>query len=453
MKTVELLKRDVCSAIDRHRRRIIETGERIMNAPELGFKEYQTAKMVSDLMSEFAVPHQTGLAVTGVKGVLQGRASGPTVALLGEMDALPVANHPSADPNTGAAHACGHNAQIAGLVGAMIGIAEAHLMSRLTGSVVFIAVPAEEYVEVGYRMALVGEGKIGLLGGKSELIRLGCFDDIDMAMMIHTHSNQNTATAIVYASSNGFISKRVRFEGKAAHAGVAPESGINALNAAHIALSAINAQRETFRDDDAIRVHPIITKGGESVSVVPAEITMETYIRGKAIEAILDAERKVDRSLKAGAMAVGGKVVIETLPGYIPLVNDPGLAPIFKNNCIALLGDGSYQEGGHRTGSTDMGDISQLMPTLHPFVGGGQGNPHGADFSIADPELAYIVPAKLLAMSVIDLLSDDATAARAVLKAFKPNLSKKSYLDFQKRLFRTETYDGAVDRSVAISGG
>jgi amidohydrolase len=452
MKTTEALKREVCRVIDRNRSKIIEIGERILNSPELGFKEYRTAKMVADLMREYSVPHQTKLAITGVKGILNGRNPGPTVALLGELDSLPVTNHPNADPKTGAAHACGHNAQIAGLMGALIGITGGSLMDHLAGSVAFLAVPAEEYVEVAYRMALVRQGKIGLLGGKAELIRLGCFDDIDMAMMIHTHSNKTGGQAIVYASSNGFISKLVRFEGKAAHAGVAPECGINALNAANIAISAIHVQRETFKDDDAIRVHPIITKGGESVSVVPAETRMETYIRGKRIQAILDAEMKVNRSLKAGAMAVGSKVVIETLPGYCPLVNDPGLAAIFGNNCVSLLGEGSYQQSGHRTGSTDMGDISQLMPVLHPFVGGAQGTPHGSDFLIADPELAYIVPSKLLAMSVIDLLNEDAVVAKEVLKNFRPQLQKDEYLDFQQRTFQTEIYDGSVDRSEVNPG-
>jgi len=447
MKTIETLKRDVCTVIDDNRKLIIELGERIKSAPELGFKEYRTAGIVAELMAAYALPHQTELALTGVKGVLKSGRPGPTVALLAELDSIPVANHPDADPKTGAVHACGHNAQIAGLMGALIGLVEARLVEHLSGSVVFFAVPAEEYVELEYRKALVRQGKIGLLGGKAELIRLGCFDDIDMAMMIHTHSNPDFRKAVVCSSSNGFMAKLACFEGKAAHAGIAPESGINALNAATLALAAINAQRETFRDGDTIRVHPILTKGGETVNVVPAEVRMETYVRGKSIEAILDADRKVNRALKAGAMAVGGNVTIETLPGYYPLHNDPGLASIFKQNCLSLLGAEGFQEQGHRTGSTDMGDVSQIMPALHPFVGGAQGVAHGADFRVADPDLAYIVPAKLLALSVIDLLSDGAAAAREVARNFKPHLSKAEYLEFQKRIFQTEVYDGSDNRS------
>ncbi len=446
-KTIEVLKHEICRVIDNNRAKIIDIGEKIKNTPELGFKEHRTARLVTDLMNEYSIPHQTELAVTGVKGALESDNPGPTVALLGELDSILVANHPDADPKTGAAHACGHNAQIAGMMGAMMGLVESNVMPSLAGSVVFFAVPAEEYVEVEYRMALVRQGKIGLLGGKPELIRLGHFNDIDMAIMIHTHSSPDFRKAVVCSSSNGCVVKLIRFEGKAAHAGIAPECGINALNAANIAMSAINAQRETFKDDDTIRVHPIITRGGDLVNVVPADVGMETYVRGKSIDAILDADMKVNRSLKAGAIAVGGNVVIETLPGYFPLKNDPGLASIFKDNCLSLLGEDEYQEEGHRTGSTDMGDVSQIMPALHPFVGGAQGGAHSADYQISDPDLAYIVPSKLLAMSVIDLLYGSASAARKVIKNHKPQLSKEDYLEFQKRIFKTEIYKGPTNCS------
>ena len=128
--------------------------------------------------------------------------------------------------------------------------------------------------------------------------------------MIHTHSDQTMKKAGVAESSNGFVSKLIRFVGRAAHSGGSPHLGINALNAAQIAINAMHAQRETFRDGDAIRVHPIITKGGDIVNVVPAEVTMETYVRGRTKEAILDANVKVDRALRAGALAVGANSCI-----------------------------------------------------------------------------------------------------------------------------------------------
>jgi metal-dependent amidase/aminoacylase/carboxypeptidase family protein len=118
------------------------------------------------------------------------------------------------------------------------------------------------------------------------------------------------------------VAKRIRFIGSAAHAGGAPHKGVNALNAAMSAISAIHAQRESFRDEDTIRVHPIITQGGVAVSSVPADVRMETFVRGRSVNAFQSASRKVDRALRAGAMAVGGSVSITTLPGYLPIRYD-----------------------------------------------------------------------------------------------------------------------------------
>jgi metal-dependent amidase/aminoacylase/carboxypeptidase family protein len=219
--------------------------------------------------------------------------------------------------------------------------------------------------------------------------------------------------------------------------------GVNALYAAQIGLAAINAIRETFRDDDSIRVHPIITHGGSQVNVIPADVRLETYVRGKTVEAILDANVKVDRALKAGALALGAQVEIETLPGYLPLFNHAEMTKYFKANAAAILGADQVTEMGHRSGSTDMGDISHVMPTLHPYMGGASGSGHGADFTIADPKLAYIEPAKQLALMAVDMLWDDAKAAREIIAGFKPRLTKEAYLAFQRGIGRTELFDGA----------
>ena len=126
---------------------------------------------------------------------------------------------------------------------------------------VFFGVPAEEFVEIDYRAKLVKDGQTSFLTGKQELIKLGHFDDVDMAVMIHSTSpDVNDGRMGISPSSNGFLAKTIRFLGKASHAGGLPERGVNALYAAQLALSAINAQRETFRDEDCVRVHPIITK-------------------------------------------------------------------------------------------------------------------------------------------------------------------------------------------------
>ena len=438
------LKQRVYEAIDRRGEQIVGLGEQIRRQPELGFKETKTARLVEETFAKLGLSPKAGLAMTGVRAEARGRGDGPTFALLGELDALVVAGHPEGDPATGAAHACGHNAQIAGLLGAAMGLQEAKAFEHLAGRVVFFAVPAEEYGDIEWRVTQARAGKLEFLGGKPELLRLGHFDDVDLSMMIHMTSRPEDGKAGVPASNNGCIVKTVRYLGRAAHAGGAPHMGINALYAAQIGLTAINALRETFRDEDTIRVHPIITHGGSQVNVIPAEVRLETYVRGRTVEAILDANKKVDRALRAGALALGAKVEIETLPGYMPMTCDATMAAMFKENAAALVGAENYRQIGHRTGSTDMGDLSMIMPVLHPYMGGATGTGHGADYRIVDRPLAYLGIAKHLAAMAVDLLADDAAGARAVLNSAKPPMTREQYLTFQRGLARHEMYDGAA---------
>src|SRR5207249_3821053 len=172
------------------------------------------------------------------------------------------------------------------------GLLASRALDQLAGRAVFFSVPAEEYGDMEWRVAQARAGKLEFLGGKPELLRLGHFDDVDLAMMIHTTSRAEEGKAGVPASNNGCIVKTVRYIGRAAHAGGAPHMGINALYAAQIGLMSINAVRETFRDEDTIRVHPIITHGGSQVNVIPGEVRIETYVRGRTMEEILDANVK-----------------------------------------------------------------------------------------------------------------------------------------------------------------
>jgi len=381
---------------------------------------------------------RTGLAVTGVKAKLVPRNDGPTLAILGELDSLRISDHPFVNPETGAAHACGHNAQIAGMLGAATGLVEGGVARELGGNLVLMAVPAEEMIEVEYRMGLRDQGIIEFLTGKAELIRLGHFDDVDMAMMCHTKND--TVASHVANSSNGAVVKKIRFVGRAAHAGGQPQKGINALNAANLAMTAIALQRETFYDSDTIRIHPIITKGGDAVSAVPSEVTMETFVRGRTLEGIVDANRKVDRALRGAAMAIGTQVEIETTPGYLPQTNDEGMTRLWAENVKTLYGENQFYIEEHRTGSTDMGDLGHIMPVTHPYIWGASGVGHGADYLLESKEDVYINMAKLLAMTAIDLLHGEAAAARAILDGGRPKLTKDEYLVFNRKLSGKEIY-------------
>lgn len=437
----EELKRAVCAEIDRASAEIFEFGDDIFDHAELGFKEERTAQKVAERFRDLGLEYRAGLALTGVKAVVPCARPGPRVAVLGELDALIVPNHPRAVPETGAAHACGHNGQLAAMLGAGIGLIRSGALAELAGAVVLFAVPAEEYVELEYRLGLRDQGKIEFLAGKPELIRLGEFDDVDIAMMVHNTPRREDGLFGVSSGNNGLLAKYIRFIGRAAHAGGAPHRGINALNAATLALSGIHFLRETFRDEDAIRVHPIITRGGDVVNIVPSDVRMETFVRGKTLEAYVDAARKVDRALRAGAYAIGAAVEITTLPGYAPLRNDPRLVEIFKQNAISLVGAENWAEGYHRAGSTDMGDLGLIRPVVHPYAGGAAGTPHGADYEIVDRAAFYLNPAKALAMTVVDLLADDAALGRQVLEQSKPAFTKESYLAFMRGLAKVERFE------------
>ena len=426
------LKARACRAIDAQATDLEQLARAIFDAPELGFKEHKTAARAQEWFDRLGLRHQDGLALTGSKAYLDGGSPGPTVAVLGELDSLLCWEHPNRDPQTGAAHACGHNTQVATMLG--VAVALTQVASELAGRVALMAVPAEEYVELEERLGLRDQGRLEFLGGKAEMVRLGAFDDVDVAMMVHSTARPEDGDVAVGGTNNGMIAKSVRFIGRASHAGGAPEKGINALSAARIALAGIDTLRETFVDDDHVRVHPIVTRGGDVVNAIPAEVRLEMFCRGASSEAIEQTHRKVDRALKAGALALGASVEITSLAGYLPLIHDQNLVRLFRANAVQVVGESNVRERGHGGGSTDMGDISHILPSVHPYAGGAIGSSHGADYRIEDYTRAVINPAKALAMTVIDLLSDDAREAKRVKAEFQPRMTRQAYLDYLRRL-------------------
>jgi len=422
------MKQKICVAIDASRADIEAYADSVFNEPELGFKEVKTAAKLAAQFDKLGISYETGLAITGIKARLKGGKPGPTVAILGELDAIGSPEHPHADPQTGAAHACGHHLQQSAMLSAAYGLAKSGVMKELAGDVVFFGVPAEEYVELAYRKKLIAEGKLHFLHGKGELIYEGQFDDIDMAMQMHSDKNMPKPTVSIGQSSNGFIGKTIQYVGKAAHAADAPDQGINALNAAMLGIMGINALRETFRDQDVVRVHPIITKGGDLVNNVPSDVRIETYVRAKTMAAIDKTNAKVDAALRAGGAAIGAKVNIDTMPGQLPLICNTALNELFVANAKLADPNVEIKDAGHFSASTDMGDVSHLMPAIHPFIGGTNGLLHSKDFEVVDFEAAALLPGKSFAMLVVDLLTDNAEKANKILADFKPALSKEEYV-------------------------
>lgn len=420
---LEQLKARACEAVEKNRDKIIAIGKSILKEPELGYKEVKTAQKVKDVFDELGYSYVDKQAVTGVIATVPGKEHKAKIAIMGELDAVVVPNHPFADKCTNAAHACGHNVQIATMLGTAIALKESGVMEELDGDVALMAVPSEEGVELEYRSGLMKEGKISFLGGKQEFIKLGLFDDIDAMIMQHTTAGDEVNAG--GPGGMGFIAKLIRYIGKESH-GAAPERGINALTAARIGLGAVDAIRDTFRDEDGIRWHPIITKGGDLVNVVPGEVKIESFVRGYNMEAIQDANFKINRALKAGADAVGGEIEINDMPGYTFFNEDLALKQVVEDNFIELVG--KEHVGVGKAFTTDANDVSNLIPTVHAYAGGAVGTGHGADYAVENEEMAYIVATKMLVMTAIDLLYDGAKKALTIKKNFKPVCTKEEYL-------------------------
>lgn len=439
---VRELKKLVLDEIDKNKDKIIEAGRSIYETPELGYKEVKSTKTASDFLKSLGVEVVDNIAVTGCMTSLNKDKEGPKIAVMGELDSVVCPDHKDAN-ELGNIHCCGHNIQVAGMLGCAVGIINSGVLEHLDGKIDFMAVPSEECIDLEFRKGLQEKNEIKYVGGKQELLYRGTLDGVDMAMQFHALNFEDGKNCVVKSYTNGFISKHVIFLGVASHAGIAPHEGVNALNMATLATNNINAQRETFKDEDKVRISTIINHGGDIVNVVPSKVTIEAMVRAATVEAMMDANEKVNRSIHAAAMALGGEVIIEDTIGYLPLDSDNNLDAVFKRNYLDLVGgnEDCIVDVIKSAGSTDFGDISQIIPCIHPWIGGVSGSLHTKDYYISDEELAYIVTAKAMAMTLIDLLVDDAKVAKDVIANFKPTFSKESYLEFMEKNNNTYKYN------------
>ncbi len=425
------MKKAVCKAIDDNAEAIIALEASIFGEPELGYKEFKTAEKVKQHLDKLGYKYTDGHAITGIITPLKGRDHKINLAIMGELDAVVCPGHPHADPVTGGAHSCGHSAQAASVIGVAYGLAAPGVMENLDGDITLMHVPSEEFVELEFRQTLKDEGKISLFGGKQEFIKLGLMDNIDMMIMQHTAITENGEGEVSKANcggaiGKGFVGKIIQYIGKESHA-AQPHLGVNALQAAKIGLAAIDANRETFQDKDGIRVHPIITKGGNLVNVIPADVRIETYVRGANTKAIFDASEKVDRALQAGAYAVGAECKITQLPGYMCPFESEELKDVVYDNLIYVLGEENCHRNGPG-GSTDASDVSNIMPVVHMRIGGARGIGHSSDYEITRPEIAITGAAKIMACTAVDLLANGAVKALNVKEKFVAPMSKEEYL-------------------------
>jgi len=384
------LKSTVQSDIDKHRHQLADLSLKIHSNPEAGFKEHKASNWLSLYLEAngFMVERSICQLETAFKASYGNKR--PAIAILAEYDALPKLGH-----------ACGHNLIAAIAVGAAV--ASRTTVDKLGGSVLVIGTPAEE-----------------IHGGKVIMADRGAFNDIDIAMMVHPSTN-DTATIKALACT----SLDVEFFGREAHAAAHPEDGINALEAIILSFNAINSLRQHTRDD--ARIHGIISDGGQVVNVVPAHSAASFLIRARDDVYLEELKKKVLGCFKGASTATGARLEYKwSTVQYAPMRNNIVMANLYIDNMETLGRSVKLVNPDQSFGSTDTGNVSQLVPSIHPSVaiaprGVSIHSPRFAEAAASESGIQGMLDAaKAIAMTVVDLLSSPETINQ-VNKEFADN--------------------------------
>nr|MBQ4320090.1 amidohydrolase [Clostridia bacterium] len=437
---MELLNKNY-AAVDARRDMICEAGIWLWKHPETGYREWETSKYLAEQYEKLGYKVNLVGNIPGFICELDTGRPGPTVMVFSELDSLICFEHPECNPVTGAVHACGHSAQGAALLGVAAALKEEGALDGMCGKIKFAIVPAEELIETGFREGLRKQGIIKYFGGKVEFLYRGLLDDVDITFMIHTSAGEKMS---INKGNNGCIVKNIAYKGVASHAGGSPHAGVNALYASTIGLNAINALRETFIDGEHIRVHPIITKGGDAVNAIPNDVTLESYVRGATVESIMKNNKKINRALAGSAASMGANVALCDRPGYMPLINDKNLNALMAKAMQSVVGEENVViSDSWGTGCTDMGDMSAVLPSIHPHCPGASGTGHGNNYVISNPDKAYLDSAKAQIGLLRMLLENDAAEAKRVIA--EKDVRYKTFADYFKALDEL-----TLDREAAV---
>jgi len=373
---IERSKALVIGEIEARHHQLGELSQKIHSNPELGFQEVKAADWLTQYLEENGFSVERGICElpTAFRGSYgQGK---PAMAILAEYDALPELGH-----------ACGHNLIAASAIGA--GVASKSAIDRFGGSIIVIGTPAEE-----------------LYGGKAIMADRGAFDNLDIAMMVHPGTH-NVATTEALACQ----ALEVEFFGKAAHAASRPEAGINALEAMLQSFNAINSLRQHIKPKS--RVHGIITDGGKAANVVPAHSAGVFLVRAEDDTYLDELKQKVLNCFIGVATASGTRLEYRWGDiSYAPLRNNLTLAQLFRQNMEILGRKMPLSDPSSSFGSTDFGNVSQLVPSIHPFVAiapveEGVHSPQFATAAISEAGIQGLLDAaKALAMTVVDLVAN-----------------------------------------------
>ena len=404
------------------REMMFSAADYIWKHPETGYREWKTHAYLAEEFKKLGYELVEAGNIPGFYTDIDTGKPGPKLLIMGELDSLIVSTHPDCDPETGYVHACGHHCQVSALLGIAAALKQPGAMDNMSGSIRLMAVPAEELIEIGFREELRKQGVIKYFGGKVEFMHRGYMDGCDIALLVHTGVGDHPSIALT-PGNNGCVTKNINFIGVSAHAGGAPHLGVNALYAASQAMNAANALRETFQEKDTIRFHPIITKGGGAVNAIPNDVRMESYVRGASLEAIKEANTKINRALAASAASMGANVVLKDRPGYTPLENEEQLYDLTCEIVKQCFGEDALVKRGRSTGCTDVGDVSAVMPTVQPYASGACGVAHGSDYRIADPESALVMSAQYQVLMAEALLSNNAELGKKIIQNAKLRFS------------------------------
>lgn len=423
---MDLTEKKILEIIDKNREKILKFAEDLERHPEPGFEEVTTSEKTAEILEGLGCEMKKNLAGTGVCGTVKCK-EGPRITVIGEMDAIGCRSHPLADKNTGVAHACGHHAQMAAMLGAAYALTDQEIQQTLDGSVSFLAVPAEEYIDAEKREWLVKKG-IKFPCGKSELIRTGAFDETDIALTTHVHMLPVEEDFYIgNPSSNGFTAEKVTVRGKAAHAAIDPWNGVNALSITTSAISMMGMMRETFRESDHARLHNVIRKAGDVVNSVPDEAVVETKVRASSLKRIEEILEMVNRAYDGAAYAFGGSTERKILQGYMPVLYRAAEDVLVETAEELGVSYRRVEKTDFNDACTDVGDLTHILPVLNFTFRGFEGKLHGADFRITDPDTAYILTAKMLALSIYKLLKNNGGRAKKIIKEFEPVFTKEEY--------------------------
>ena len=404
-----------------HRQLVFDAHDYIWAHAESGFREWETSAYLEQHFEALGYTLTKAGNIPGFYTDLDTGRPGPKVLLLGEMDSLIIPTHPEARTGTGCVHACGHPCQSAALLGVAAALKEPGALDGLCGSIRLMAVPAEEVVEFEFREELRKQGVIRYFGGKQEFLSRGYMKGCDLAFMVHTSYGEDGDFEPANRGDNGCVFKNAAFLGKSAHAGFSPHKGINALYAANLAINAINALRETFREEAYIRTHPIITAGGSIVNAIPSYVTVENQVRAANMESLISANEKINRAMAGAAAAMGAGLHITDRTGYAPMYTNERMNQLFCQAAGMLDPAHPIQPNpAGSTGCTDMGDLPFLMPVIHPYCRGAAGPAHSDDYRIESVDRACMNSVKVQLLLLELLLQNNAAEAQSIVDNYTP---------------------------------